>query len=232
MNEVEVTNQKELDDALKTGYYLKCMGDACFKIYGSSQVRARDSSQVRARDSSQVTAYDSSQVTAYGSSQVRACDSSQVRALSKYVVISNHGADTTINGGTIIEIIKPKNIKDWCGFYGVKYGKVITLFKAVDKNYISPHGQLYIPGTTPSADDWDGGVLECGGGLHFSPTPTHALGFNNNAVKFIACPIAIIDAVVHANANYPEKIKAKGCCASVWECDIDGIPISKGGGDE
>jgi hypothetical protein len=79
----------------------------------------------------------------------------------------------------------------------------------------------------PEAKDWDGMARECGGGLHFSPHPVMALEFNTSAVKFVACPVALEDIVVHKNAQYPQKIKAKRVCAPIWEVDREGNAIGK-----
>jgi hypothetical protein len=197
--------------------------------YDSAQVTASGSAQVRASDSAQVTASGSAQVTAYGSAQVRAYDSAQVTAYdsaqvtaSKYVAVTLSGLAKAI-GGRQIKLPKIKTAKQWCDFYGAKAIRgIVILFKAVDKDFYSSHAFVYTPGTIPKAPDWDGGKEECGGGLHFCATPFHALWFNKDAEKFVACPVRVKDIVVHKDAAYPSKIKAKGCCAPVWECDIDG----------
>jgi len=151
----------------------------------------------------------SSQVRAYGSSQVTACGSSHVI------------------GGKQIKIVKPKTATQWCSFYGlpIKSGTV-TLFKAVSDDYKSNRGFDYTPGTTPEAPDWDGGKIECGCGLHFSPRPFMTLKFFNKAKRFIACPVKVASIAVHPDGDYPEKVKAPRCCGPVWECDIDGNPVT------
>jgi len=195
-------------------------GSSQVTAYGSSQVTACDSSQVRACGSSQVRAYDSSQVRAYDSSQVTACDSSQVRA-TKYVAITKSQNAKAV-GGMQIKPPSIKTAKKWCENYGVEIKKGIAiLFKGVDNEFKSHHnGFPYVPGTTPEAPDWDGGKEECGGGLHFSPTPAHTLEFNSAATKFVACPVAVKDIAIHKNPTYPSKVKAKRLCAPCWEVDI------------
>jgi len=123
-----------------------------------------------------------------------------------------------------------ESVEDWLSRYGIKpvRGRV-TLYKALDDNYLSNHnGFPYVPGSTPIAPDWDGGVEECGGGLHFSPTPGHALAFNPGATRFVACPVRVADLrCPQASDEYPSKIKARGCCAPVWEVDINGDAIGE-----
>jgi uncharacterized protein (DUF1330 family) len=206
--------------------------------YGSSQVKVRDSSRVTAYGSSQVTAYNSSQVKAYGSSQVKVRDSSRVTAYNssqvkaygssrvtatKFVAITRHGDQCNVVGGVLIAIPKIATAKEWCEFYDVEVVEgVAVLFKAVGDDYHSPKRGNYTPGTVPVADDWDGGKKECGGGLHFSPRPFMAFAFHPSATKYVACPVNLEDIAVHPDGHFPEKVKARGCCAPCWECDIDG----------
>ena len=112
---------------------------------------------------------------------------------------------------------------NWCFYYGVEPSDgVVVLYKAVDGAFKSPRGFVYHPGTTIYAPDWDGGKEECGGGLHFSPSPRMAKEFFAEATRFVACPVALIDMATHANGYYPQKCKARAVCLPMWEVDIDG----------
>ena len=207
-------------------------GSSQVTAYDSSQVTACDSSQVRAYGSSQVTAYDSSQVTACGSSQVTAYGSSQVRAYgssqvtaSKQVAVTIMG-NPKVTGGVQIKYKGPTTAKQWLDNYGVKSVKgVVTLYKIVRDDFKSQHGTSYAPGTTAKADDWDNGVAECGGGLHFCPDPALCVQFDSMGTKFVACPVKVSEIVVHKNPQYPTKIKAPRVCAPTWEVDIFGKPV-------
>ncbi len=214
MKEIQVKNQAELDQALKDGAMPICIGNGVFEVRGSSNVMAYGSSNV--------IACDSSNVRAYGSSNVRACDSSNVRATPSVPIVV-HSEAAKIVGGKVIRIQNPKTATQWCSFYGVPIVKgVAVLFKAVTEDFKSNRGFDYTPGTTPVAPDWDGGKQECGIGLHLSPRPFMELEFHGEAKRYIACPVRVKDIVVHPDGEYPQKGKAKGCCAPVWECDIDG----------
>jgi hypothetical protein len=214
---------------------VRASGSSQVRAYNSSQVRASDSSQVTAYGSSQVRAYDSSQVRAYDSSQVRASDSSQVTAsgssqvmASKFVAVTVHGKSVKRTGGVLICVPPIRTPKQWCEFYGVSIkGGVALVFKAVNEDYTSPHGANYAPGETPAAKDWDGGKLECGYGLHFSPRPSAALAFHPDAKRFVACPVLLKEIVVHPNGTYPEKVKAPRVYRPCYEVDIDGNPVKK-----
>ena len=133
-----------------------------------------------------------------------------------------------VSGGTseIIDIDSPEG---WCKFYGVKVSKGMALvYKAVDSNYMSERGTSYAPGSTPQAPDWDGGIKECGGGLHFSPTPRMALCFNSSATKFLGCWVKLGDLRGgNESDHYPEKCKSKGVAVPCFEVDINGEVMGK-----
>jgi hypothetical protein len=202
-------------------------GSSSVMAYGSSSVRAYGSSSVMASDSSSVRAYGSSSVRASGSSSVMASDSSSVRA-TPHVAIQRHGASATVRGGVLIQIPEITNADEWCSYYGVDVKRgVAILYKAVDDEFCSDYNRFaYRPGTKPQAPDWDGGVQERGGGLHFSPRPVLALEFMRNAKHFVACPVRVKDIVVHRDASLPQKVKAPGVCRPVYEVTIDGEPIA------
>ena len=222
MKYIDVRTQQELDEVLKKGDSIPCCrGNMVFTV--------RDSSQVTAYDSSQVTACGSSQVTACDSSQVRAYDSSQVRA-TKFVAVTIHGKGVKGKGGKIVRIPVISTATEWCEFYGVKIkAGVAILFKAVRKDFKSLHGMEYAPGTCPGAPDWDGGEAECGGGLHFSPRPRMALKFDDDATRFVGCPVTVSAIIVHKDAEYPNKVKAPCVCEPCFEVDINGDPIKTKG---
>jgi hypothetical protein len=253
--EVEVTTQAELEKACTAGdiaivregvftaygssqvtaygsSQVTAYGSSQVTAYGSSQVTACDSSQVTAYGSSQVTAYGSSQVTAYGSSQVTACGSSQVRACDSSQVTASKQVAVTITGkpkvtgGIQIKYKGPATAKQWLDNYGLKAEKgVVVLYKIVRDDWKSQHGTSYAPGTTPKADDWDGGKAECGGGLHFCPMPCMCYQFDSDGKKFVACPVKVSEIVVHKDPQYPTKIKAPRVCAPCYEVDINGKKV-------
>jgi hypothetical protein len=200
------------------------------RAYGSAQVTASGSAQVRAYGSAQVTAYGSAQVTAYGSAQVRAYGSAQVTAYgsaqvraSKFVAVTvPPRQNVKVEGGVLIAVQLPETAAEWCEFYGVPIEDgIAVLYKGLDDQYCSPHGMFYTPGTTPFAPDWDA-TIECGGGLHFSPTPAHTYEFVNEAKRFVACPVRVDEIVVHKNAEYPQKVKAPRVALPCYEVDVHG----------
>ena len=204
MEYVSVYTQQEMEVALVAKKFPELRGNGVFEV----------------RDSATVTAYGSATVRAYGSATVTA---------SKYVPVQILSSRVKVGGGVQIHKPSPKTAAAWCAEYGIKPIRgVVILFKAVGADYRSPKGCDYSPGTIPVAIDWDGGKQECGGGLHFSPFPWMALKFNPDAKRYVACPVRVKDiAKPIPNASYPDKCKAKGCCAPTWECDIDGKPAKQ-----
>jgi hypothetical protein len=215
-------------------------GSSHVEAWGSSHVVARGSSHVEAWGSSHVVARESSHVVARGSSHVVARESSHVEAkgfvsmnlfgLAKASLGATchafiHGTKVHAEGGQQTSVLR-HTPQQWCDYWGVKVvDGIATLFKALDNDFKSPRGMLYVPGTIPSAPDWDGGDAECGGGLHFSPTPAMAMEFAPEAKRFTGCPVALTDISVHPDGDFPQKIKARRCCGPVWECDRDGKPV-------
>ncbi|HVM33914.1 MAG TPA: hypothetical protein VM784_01045 [Actinomycetota bacterium] len=238
---VEVTTQKELDDAVKKGKWVKVRSGrfdapagSVVTAHGSSQVTACGSSQVTAYDSSQVTAYGSSQVTACDSSQVRACDSSQVRAYgssqvtaSKFVALTVQGNRVKVIEGThVIRVPEIKGVADWLDYYGLKPTKAgyVTLYKGVDSKFRSSHnGTTYAPGTTVTAPDFNG-HSQCGNGLHLCPRPLMTLAYID-AKKFVAVKVKVADIVLIESGAIPDKCKVRTCKA-LHEVDIDGRKVA------
>lgn len=91
----------------------------------------------------------------------------------------------------------------------------ITAFKAVGEDLRSRHGMAYIPGATVTAPDY-ARTLDCGAGLHFSPTPAMARSYDRTATRFLACAVDRATAVV-----LNDKIKAASCVV-LHEVDSNG----------
>jgi hypothetical protein len=199
----------------------------------NSSVVARENSSVEAWENSSVVAWENSSVVARGNSSVEAWGNVFVRLFSAlkvrasaHVVIMKHGKAKSVRGGVRVDAMKIKSAADWCELYGAKVVRgVVTLFKALDEDFTSLHGARYAPGDKPEATDWDGGEAECGGGLHFSPSPGAAKRFHYTAKKFAACPVKLTDIVVHPNGRYPEKVKAPRVCKPCYEVDEHGNKV-------
>jgi hypothetical protein len=249
-----VTTQKELDAALKAGVdwieirsergvwlevtasgsstvtaygssTVTAYGSSTVTAYGSSTVTAYDSSTVTAYDSSTVTAYGSSTVTAYGSSTVTAYDSSTVTA-SSHTAVHLHSGSVSLHGGVVIDHTKIdlEDAAAWAEYHGVDITDgVATVYKAVDDKYTTNRGFDYSPGATPSAPDWKAHRY-CGNGLHFGPTPAHALAYHPEATKFMEAKVALKD-LIPINNSGTAKCKAPSVMEPLIEVDIHGRKI-------
>jgi len=213
--------------------HVEAWGSSHVVAWGSSHVEAWGSSHVEARESSHVVARESSHVVARESSHVEAWGSSHVVA-SKFasVTVDRNSADNAavVSGGVLIEIPAISTAEDWCAYHGAEVADGIAiLYKAVDDDYATANsrrvGIFYTPGSEPTAPDWDP-EPECGGGLHFTARPTAAKSYNPTATRFIACPVALADIVVHSPASYPDKVKAPRLAGPAVEVDIYGEPVA------
>ena len=233
-----VTTQAELDKAIadridyidirsERGMWLdvRACDSSTVRACDSSTVRACDSSTVTAYGSSTVTAYDSSTVTAYGSSTVTAYGSSTVTAKSR-VAVHLHSGRATIAGGVIIDHTQePDDPAAWCAWHDIDITDgIATVYKAVNDRWTTGRGTDYSPGALPSCDDWSDDN-ECGGGLHFSPTPVQALAYHGEATRFVAVGVAVAD--LRPILGSTPKCKAPRVARACVEVDINGREVSK-----
>jgi hypothetical protein len=195
---------------------------ATVTAWGSANVFAGDSVTVEALETAVVTASGSATVRAFGSVMVRARGQAHVETTGGAAVM-RHGPGPVVSGTTVTVATRPNTAEEWCAWYGVPVEDGIAiLYKAVDEDFNSYHGGSYVPGTAPVAEDWDEGERECGAGLHFSPRPTFALAAPQDDMRFVACPVRLEDVAFRADGLYPDKVKARGVCAPVYEVDEDG----------
>ncbi|MGO5253363.1 DUF7666 domain-containing protein [Collinsella bouchesdurhonensis] len=189
----------------------------------STTVTAYDSATVTACDSTTVTAYDSATVAAYGSATVRAHDSATVTARPR-VAVHCHSRRASIVGGVIIDHTQePTDPDAWCAYHGIEVADgVATVYKAVGDNWISPHGTSYAPGTLPEAADWRDDN-DCGGGLHFSPSPAEATAYHREATRWLAVGVSVAD--LRPILGDTPKCKAPRVATPCRPVTIDGDPI-------
>ena len=182
-----VTTQAELDAALadeSLHEYDEILIQSPHGVWLEISTSATGSATVSATGSATVHAYGSATVHAYGSATVRA---------SKYVAVHLYSAKVTHTGGVLIDVtdLDLTDTATWLDYTGTEHtdGKV-TLYKAVDDQWLSPHGARYEPGTTTIAPDWRADA-ECGHGLHFGPTPTQATAYFEGATKWVAVEVDV-----------------------------------------
>ena len=226
------------------GVWLKVAGNrgnSSVVARGNSSVVARENSSVVAWENSSVEAWGNSSVVAWGNSSVVAWGNSSVEAwgnsgihrygrgktsASRSVAVWLHTADATTSGGVIIDVSKPVvDAADWCAEHGVTVSKagVATLYKAVDDAWTTSRGTSYAPGSKPSAPDWRADD-QCGGGLHFGPTPSHAKDYNYGATRFVAAGVKVSEMQVIPGGV--AKVKAPRVVRACVEVDLHGRPVT------
>ena len=212
---------------------VEAWGSATVEAWGSATVRASDSATVgawgsatvEASDSATVGAWDSATVEAWGSATVRAWDSATVRA-TPWVAVHLHGARATVTGGHIIDVsaLDLTDAPTWCAYHGVPVvDGVATLYKAIGDTWTTDRGTDYSPGSAPEAADWRDDH-QCGGGLHFSPTPTQARDYHPSATRYVAVGVRL-DELSPILGGTP-KAKARRVVIACREVTIDGKAVS------
>jgi len=203
-------------------------GSSHAELRGSSHAVLWDSSHAELRDSSHAELRDSSHAELWGSSHAVLWDSSHAEGHGPYPAIHVLSSAASAVGGIIIPVAAPTSPAEWCDYYGIAVlSGIAVLYKAVCDDYLSAHGVSYRPGASPPvAADWDGGTAECGGGLHFSPHPAMAGGFDSSATRYVACPVALSEMRPPRETDeYPNKIKARRVCGPIVEVDRLGRAI-------
>jgi hypothetical protein len=199
-------------------------GSATVRAYGSATVRAYGSATVTASDSATVRASGSATVTAYDSATVTASDSATVRASAK-TAVHLHSGYAKVSGGVLIDHTADlSNPADWCEYHGVKVSKagVASVYKAVSDTFTTDRGFDYSPGKKPSAPDWRDDT-ECGGGLHFSPSPVQALAYFDGT-RFVEVGVKVAE--LRPIPGGTAKCKAPRVVRACREVDIDGKPVA------
>jgi hypothetical protein len=115
----------------------------------------------------------------------------------------------------------------WADYYGITRGtyegqETLLVYKSVNGEYRSQYGTLYTPGSNPEALDWEP-TPSCGKGLHFSPTPTMALGYGRwreDNRRFLRCAVLLSESVAIV-----DKIKAKRVVGGCVEVSVTGVEI-------
>ena len=178
-------------------------------------MRASDSATVWAHGSTTVWAYDSATVRAYGSATVEA---------SKYVAVHLHSARVTLTGGVGIDLTKLDLTRtdEWITYTGCRRdGDDLVVYKAVRADLNSARGFAYPIGREVTDPQWRDDH-DCGNGLHFSPSPSQALYYDDSATRYLECRVAAAD--VRTIPGGAAKLKAPRARV-VREVDVNGGPI-------
>jgi hypothetical protein len=146
-------------------------------------------------------------------------------ALSR-VAVHLHSERVAIAGGVIIDhTAEPYDPSAWCAWHDVTVTDgIATLYKAVDDQWTTKRGTDYTPGTLPTCDDWRDDH-DCGGGLHFSPTPIEALSYHPDATRFVAVGVRVDE--LRPILGGTAKAKTPRVVVACREVDIDMQPVTR-----
>ena len=185
-------------------------------LWGSSSAVLWGSSSAELRESSSAELWESSSAHAYAKSKVTA---------APLCAVFLHESTVDVSGGVILDHsnIKDMDTRAWCDYYGVKVSRgIATVYKAVNDQWTTSRGVDYSPGAKPSCTDFRD-TDECGGGLHFGPTPRHARVYFDSATKFVAAGIKLSE--LRPITGDMAKCKAPRVVSACVEVDIDGKPV-------
>jgi hypothetical protein len=201
------------------------------EAWESSHVVARGSSHVVARESSHVVARGSSHVEAWESSHVEARANASLKVQSKSVVVESlkeyaiaicidQGCKVREKDDTAQVIVCPRvlyNIESFADIYreNKTSDSAMALYKIVKDDYTDFYtGKIkYAIGKKVKCPDWNPDpTIQCGGGLHLSPTVDTAKGYNQPG-KILKCEVNLADIVVYG----PDITKVRCSAVKVLE---------------
>jgi hypothetical protein len=200
---------------------VEAFDSATVRAFVSATVEASGSATVRASGSATVRAFGSATVEASGSATVEASGSATVQA-SSHVAIHLHSGHVHVEGGVVIDhvAVDQNDPQTWCDYHGVQVvDGIATVYKAVNDSWSTSRGVDYRPGSTPECPDWTDDN-ECGGGLHFGPTPGHAEYYHDEATRFVAVGVAVAD--LRPILGSTAKCKAPRVVTPCVEVDVHG----------
>ncbi|AYF30636.1 hypothetical protein CSH63_24965 [Micromonospora tulbaghiae] len=126
-----------------------------------------------------------------------------------------HSGQATVTGGVLIDLtqLDLANPAAWCDHHGVTVTDgTAVLYKALGDDLTAgqEYGKptVYTVGQTVTCDDWRDDD-DCGGGLHFSPTPHQASQYHYNATRWLAVEVDV--ATLRPIDGGTPKAKAPSC---------------------
>jgi hypothetical protein len=220
---IKIKTQAALNKALKAGERnFEFVAKGIFEIRCPDWVKVSVAAALRW--DVLLEAWESSHVVARGSVSLSLWGKASAK-LSAKCHAHIHSSSAKVTGGKKTDATI-KTVREWCEFYGVKIrAKHAILYKSLNSDFSNPYNRqiTYTPGTKPEAPDWDGGKKECGGGLHCSPSVSHARSFHAaHDAKYVELQVLLEDIAIHPDGRLPEKCKIKRMNKPVLEVNIDG----------
>jgi hypothetical protein len=142
----------------------------------------------------------------------------RVGKFSMVSVLQHDQSNVKLPGAVLLRTPESiETVEDWIDYYGCEQAKrgSVVVFKCVDDTLRSHYKTLYEVGEEVKCADWSS-APECGGGLHFSPSPSAAQRYSNGGSRFLACSVRVKDIVLLG-----DKLKTPSCKV-LYEVDWDG----------
>ncbi len=202
-------------------------GNSHAELRDNSHAVLWDNSHAELWDNSHAVLRDNSHAVLRGNSHAELWDNSHANTKSPYACAILKSKDSHCMGRHIGD--KPLTPKEYLSDCGIDMeGEFVILYKSVRANFASFRSEdvKYIIGSEIIAPDWDKNAdIECGKGLHLSPTVQQARSFNNKGL-YLACRVRLSDiANLPSYAKYPDKIRVRAC-VPLYQVDIEGKKVS------
>ena len=200
-------------------------------LRGNSHAELQNNSHAVLWDNSHAVLWDNSHAELWGNSHAELQnnshavlrDNSHAQCNSPYACAILKSTTSQCRGRHIGDkSLTPKEYLKNCGIE-IK-NQFVILYKSVKSDFCSYKIDdiKYIIGKETIAPDWDKNVtIECGKGLHLSPTIQQARLFNDGGL-YLACRVKLSDiANLPAYSEYPDKIRVRACMP-LYQVDKDG----------
>ena len=173
--------------------------------------------------------WDNASAVLRGNASAVLWDNASAEGQSALAVIIRRTPEVVVTGGLVVDAFEqPTDAREWARLVNAVTGEspdTIVLYKRTSADYSTRNNIRYVPGTEVVAPDWDGGVAECGGGLHLCPHAAQCDQFrSSDGDRYVACEVALADIAVHAQPQFPDKVKARAVRV-LYECNRDGSRI-------
>ena len=203
-------------------------GNSHAELWGNSHAVLRGNSHAELRDNSHAELWGNSHAVLWENSHAVLWGNSHAQCRSPYACGILKSVTAKCTGRHIGD--KPLTPKEYLTNCGVEIkNQFVVLYKSVRADYSSFRSDTvkYIIGKETVAPDWDKDVtIECGHGLHLSPTIQQACSFNDGG-NYLACRVKLSDmASFPAFAQYPDKIRVRAC-VPLYRVDKEGNKLQE-----
>ena len=200
------------------------------ELWGNSHAELWGNSHAVLRENSHAVLRENSRAELWGNSHAVLRENSRAQCRSPYACGILKSITSECIGRHIGD--KPLSPKEYLTNCGVEIkNQYVILYKTVQDNFCSHYTNnvKYLIGQEVVAPDWKpDDKIECGNGLHLSPTIQQSITFNQSGI-YLACRVRLSDiASLPAFAQYPDKIRVRAC-TPLYQVDKEGnkLPVNQ-----